>query len=457
MKDKFIFLALMAMMIISGCSQKRDAVESSEPKAADKPIFAQMDTIRKLYDAAYNGDEKTFLSIAGTWELAASNPQQAMKDIVKDVYQENGKLKDLGYFEVENSHIDREKELSLIEKYGNDWLVVAESRGENDFAWIMQGKAGKYIVLDGIDDFTQIIGLEDQEQGAQETKDVAAVSKDEIVSDEKIEMESNEDTVKKDYKDTLGPAEERGAENMINKETADPKFDSLQLKLDIEEYDSKDELYVESSNKEMFSTLVGRYYLHITFEDGTKDKLLISLPDEGLAPESSDRQLAHTAEKKVKDYSFENIDVVAKSEKDFALQVHLHNEAIRAIYKDATLADSVFNKRANELVYFGPEISIGAMQETLRNRLIALGGWDKIEDVLLLRIFSEELPKDAKKSIEEYFELAGVDPENTAIVKDKVKGEAPLYWLVGPSGDSYTMYKVLNVYDAGQGAFLTNL
>ncbi|MCH1627700.1 hypothetical protein [Fredinandcohnia quinoae] len=128
-------------------------------------------------------------------------------------------------------------------------------------------------------------------------------------------------------------------------------------------------------------------------------------------------------------------------------------ETIEDVYIESTLADSVFNKRALQFNYMGPEIAVGYIQDQLFKRFIHVN--KKFEKLNITDLNTSTLSADAANNISQLLESTSINPKEVFLMKDKYKGEKTLYWLL-QIDYSVTGYRVINIYDAEKEMYLSD-
>lgn len=152
--------------------------------------------------------------------------------------------------------------------------------------------------------------------------------------------------------------------------------------------------------------------------------------------------------------------VAASDEKDGTAYVtpdkesQMRRDSVEHVYSDALLDDSVFEETAVGLMVIGPEISIPQMQDELFSRYVALG--KDLNDLKLNDVSTMQLPSEVSEAMNELVMFSGYDDKLVFYLKDEIKGKPTLYWALAMV-QSYEGYKVLNVYDAENEIFLTDL
>lgn len=132
----------------------------------------------------------------------------------------------------------------------------------------------------------------------------------------------------------------------------------------------------------------------------------------------------------------------------------MRRNAVNEVYSDALLDDSVFEETAFGFMSIGPEISISEMQDELFSRYVALG--KDLGNLKLNDAGKALLPAEVAGKMDELVKFGGYDESRVFYLKDEIKGKPTLYWALAMV-QSYEGYKVINVYDAENALFLTDL
>ncbi|WP_334075399.1 MULTISPECIES: hypothetical protein [Paenibacillus] len=132
----------------------------------------------------------------------------------------------------------------------------------------------------------------------------------------------------------------------------------------------------------------------------------------------------------------------------------MRREAVKAIYSDALLDESVFTETLLKFTVMGPDIDVPGMQEELYSRYAALN--KDLNELKLSELPGLQLEPETVKLFKELVQFGGFEDSGIYYMKDEIKGGPTLYWVLAMV-QSYEGYQVLNVYDPEREGFLTDL